>query len=135
MYSTGTTPRSNGPAVTSLVTGLLGWLVYILGFFLDALVGAATAGIGTLCLAPLDCVPPILWLVAIVTGHIALTRVRHAGAGGRQQAITGLVAGYLGLGILLALTLLIVFLLVSGVGLGWLAHYLPITLPGNKVSF
>jgi len=127
--------RSNNPAVTSLVAGLVGWLVYIFGFFLDALVGAATAGIGALCLWPLDCVPPILWLVAILSGHAALRRVARQGAPGRGLAVTGLIAGYLGWGLLVGLAVLVVVLVVSGLGLGWLTRFIHIPLPVHQATY
>jgi hypothetical protein len=121
----GGNPTNNRNALTGMLCGLGGWLFYILGFCLDAVVGAATAGLGAICLFPLDFVPPLLWLLAVIYGHLALSQIRHTGAGGRGQAVTGLVSGYLGLGILVLFVIAIIFILVTGFGAAWLTKIVP----------
>jgi hypothetical protein len=120
--------------MTSLWLGLGGWIMVVLGMCLDATVGAALAaftfGLGALCLAPLDFVPPFLWLAAILNGHRALHEIKATGQAGRGAAITGLVAGYLGLGTLVLGILAVVLLVLTGIGMVWwtrLAPYLPQT--------
>lgn len=71
-------PRPNsGLAITSLVFGLIGvvlsWLV----------------------------IPAIASIVAVITGHMALRQIRNNPVlGGRGMAITGLITGYIGIGII-----------------------------------
>jgi glycerol-3-phosphate acyltransferase PlsY len=120
---------TNRSAIASLVCGLAGWLVLVLSSLLDAVIGAVTFGLGALCLWPLDFVPPILWLTAVITGHIALRRIKQTGGRGRSLAIGGLVIGYVSLGFLVALVVLIIFLLVSGIGLAWLTRFFPLLQP------
>jgi hypothetical protein len=122
---------TNRSAITSLVCSLSGWLVIILSTLLDALIGAVTFGLGALCLWPLDFVPPILWLVAVITGHVALGRIKRTGAPGRGLAIAGLVIGYASLGFLVALAILAIFLLASGLGLAWLTKLFPLLQQQN----
>ena len=45
-------------------------------------------------------------LVAVITGHIALSQIKRTGEKGRGLAIAGLVLGYLGIlaGIIVAIT-------------------------------
>ena len=129
------TQATNRPAITSLVCSLSGWLVYILSFLLDAVVGAVTFGLGALCLWPLDFIPPILWLAAVVAGHVALRRIKQGGTGGRGLAIAGLITGYAGLALLVAIVLLVIFLLVSGIGLAWLTKLFSIFQQPNYKSY
>lgn len=115
--------------MASLWFGLGGWLMVLLGMCLDATVGAALAaftfGLGALCLVPLDFIPPLLWLAGILAGHRALREIHATGQAGREVAITGLVAGYLGMGTVVLVILAVVLLLMTGIGLAWLTRWIP----------
>ena len=119
----------NRKATASLWFGLGGWLMVFLGMCLDATVGAALAaftfGLGALCLAPLDFIPPLLWIASILAGHRALHEIKTTGEAGRGAAIAGLVTGYLGLGTGLLVILAIVLLVFMGIGMAWWTHLVP----------
>ncbi|MCP4537972.1 MAG: DUF4190 domain-containing protein [Chloroflexi bacterium] len=118
-------PQNNQMALVSIIAGLGGWLFIILfmclSFVIGAL-GALTFGFGSilgLCLIPVQCLIPIAWIVGIVTGHMALKQIKDGGdvEGGRGMAITGLISGYLGLGIICLLLLVFVVLIATGVSI------------------
>lgn len=78
-------PEAPGLAIASLVTGIAGLvLVMCLWFF------------------------PVLPILGIVFGHVSLARINREGLPGRGMAITGLVTGYVGLGIGLLILVLII---------------------------
>ena len=87
--------KSNGLAITALICGIAGvalfWLAYIVLPFLAA-------------------------VTAIITGHLALGRIKRDPAlGGKGIAITGLVLGYVGA--VINLIIGIGFLLLIGYGI------------------
>lgn len=83
-------PRPNsGQAITSLICGLAGLLLFWL------------------------VVPVAASIVAVITGHMALKQIkRNPVLGGRGMAITGLITGYIGVGIVVAEILFFVLSLV-----------------------
>ena len=59
-------------------------------------------------------------LVAIITGHIALSQIKRTGEGGRGLALAGLVLGYIGLVLglfLFVLALIFPFLFLEAFGM------------------
>lgn len=78
-------PATNTLAIVSLVGGLAAWMPF-------PIFGA---------------------LVAVVTGHLALSQIRRTGEEGRELALAGLVLGYAHLA-LTALVLLVLALVFSG---------------------
>ena len=120
---------SNRLATTSLILGLIGWLLYVLQWCFDLTLGLvlafATAGAGAVCSSVLDVLPFLLWLTGIITGHIALAQVRRSGEGERGRAIAGLVLGYSGVFFMVILVILILALVVAGIGTAGLRHFLP----------
>ncbi|WP_198147869.1 DUF4190 domain-containing protein [Microbacterium sp. XT11] len=68
-------------------------------------------------------VPVIASIVAVVTGHMAMKQTKNNPAiGGRGMAIAGLITGYFGIGLLLALILIVVvtFLFIGAVSVPFL---------------
>jgi hypothetical protein len=122
-------PVADKFAMASLTLGILGWTVYLLQWCFDLTIGlllaAVSAGSSTICASVLDFLPLVLWLVGIVTGHVALGQIKHTGAPGRRQAVWGLVLGYIGLFFTILLIVLIVTLIASGIGAGVLDKILP----------
>ena len=125
-------PQNNRMALVSIITGLGGWLVAILficlSFAIGAL-GALTFGLGailSICLIPVQCLIPIAWIVGIVTGHVAFKQIKDSGdvEGGRGMAIAGLISGYLGMGIICLLLLVLIVLIAAGVSLPFLEEIL-----------
>ena len=81
-------PRDSSLAIVSMITGIACW-------FIIPLVGA---------------------LVSVITGHLAFKEI-HSGRGiitGKGKATTGLILGYLQLGIFLQAFSVVIFLVLSG---------------------
>ncbi len=53
---------------------------------------------------------PVMPILAVVFGHIALSQIRKQGTAGRGMALAGLITGYLGL----ALTVVMIILMIVG---------------------
>lgn len=77
--------KAPGLAIASMVVGISGLvLVLCLWFF------------------------PVLPILGIVFGHVSLSTINRDGTPGRGMAITGLVTGYVGLGIGLLVLVLVI---------------------------
>ena len=76
-------------------------------------------GVGLICLIPLGLVPYLGWIPAVVTGHMAIKQLNEEGnrERGRGMALTGLISGYLALGLTLVSCLLLVVLIFAGVSI------------------
>ncbi|WP_251440178.1 MULTISPECIES: DUF4190 domain-containing protein [unclassified Microbacterium] len=90
--------KSNGLAITALICGIAGvvlfWLAYIVLPFLAA-------------------------VTAIITGHMALGRVKRDPAlGGKGIALTGVILGYVGAGLNLIIGIGFLMLIVYGISQG-----------------
>lgn len=109
---------TNLMAVTSMLTGLGGWLLWALLLCFNATIGTlvavATLGLGLLCLLPIAFIPDFLWIAAVVTGHTALRQLERSGENGHGMAKTGLISGYIGLGLTLLGCLAIAIILATG---------------------
>jgi len=99
--------KTNTNATVSMIAGIVGWVLVAvtacLNFGILPLFTAATMGAGALtyiCGIPLGCLSPIAWLVAVITGHIAKSKIKQTGEGGSGKATAGLVMGYIGLGLI-----------------------------------
>ena len=112
-------PKTNGSAIASMVLGIVSWILYIALWCFNSTIGAFltvfTYGAGLLCLLPLSCISPLLWLIGIITGHVGLSQVKRTGESGRAMAVTGLVLNYLGLGLIVGGTLVVLILVLTGV--------------------
>jgi hypothetical protein len=109
----------NKNAQYSMYFGLGGWLVWAITFCLNLVVGLATLGIGTICLIPLAIIPYLGWIPAVYTGHKALREIQESEGveQGRGMAITGLVSGYIALGLTVLLCLVTGIMAATGVSL------------------
>ena len=120
---------SNKLATTSLTLGILGWVFYILQWCFDLTVGlllaAVTGGSSALCSTVLDFLPFVLWLIGIVTGHAALSQIKHSPAHGRGRAVWGLILNYSGMFFIVLFIVVIAILIATGVGVGVLDKILP----------
>jgi len=107
---------TNKMALTSMLTGLGSWLIWLIVACSSFTIGMATLGLALACLAPLGLMPYIGWVVAVVTGHIAIKQLKEGGdiERGRGMALTGLISGYSALGLTVILLLLA---LVAGVSI------------------
>ena len=122
-------PFTSKLARTSLTLGILGWILYFLQWCFDLTLGLllafATAGSSAICSTVLDFLPFVLWLIGILTGHVALGQIKQTGLTGRRQAAWGLVLSYTGMFFTILLIAIIVALVTLGVGVGILDKLLP----------
>lgn len=116
-------------ARSSLILGIIGWILYLLQWCFDLTLGlilaAFTAGSSAVCSTVLDFLPFVVWLTGILTGHVALGQIQRTGLPGRRHATWGLVLSYTGMFFTLLLIAALVALIVLGVGSGILGIYLP----------
>jgi hypothetical protein len=111
-----------------MIMGIAGWLFYIGMWCFNLLIGwavvIASYGVGLLCLMPLLCLSPLLWLVGVITGHIAKAQIRERGESGEGMATTGLILGYTGLILnLLGVAAVLILTALGIISLGALAPY------------
>jgi len=114
--------KTNGMAIVSLVAGILAWIITIIllciNFGIMPVFTVATFGLGGmfyLCTAAPGCISMIGWLVAIIAGHAAKSQIKQTGDRGEGAATSGLIMGYIGLGLMVLSICLIVILLIAGV--------------------
>lgn len=112
---------NNSKAIVSMVFGIIGWVIQFMFIAFNLTFGAlltlATLGLSLLCLIPVTCVPPILWIVSIITGHTALSEIKSNNSGGRGMAMAGLIMGYLGIGMILLGIIIVVIIIIIGGGI------------------
>jgi hypothetical protein len=120
---------NKGLATTSLILGLVGWAIYILQWCFDLtfglLLAGVTAGASAICSTVFDVLPFMLWLVGIVTGHIALSQIKQGIGTGHGRAVWGLFLNYFGLFFVIIITICILLLIGAGIGVGVLDKVLP----------
>ena len=97
-------PPTNDMALVSLLTGLGGWVVVVLGFC------SAGSAFAICCLG----IALLSWIAALFSGSFALREIAERGDNGRKLALWGLGSGAVGAG--LAVTL-VILLLLSAMGL------------------
>jgi len=119
--STQMSPVNNSASMASLVSGIAGWVIFLINVCVNLVLVPAltviTLGIGALlylCILPLTCISPIAWIIAVVTGHVGMSQTKAAGQQGNSKATAGLILGYLGL----AFVVLSICLIVVAVGTG-----------------
>ena len=123
----GTETKKNGLAITSMVMGIIGWVLALIGLCVNfVLVPAATAitiGWGAflyLCTCVPIAIPPIFWIIGLVTGYVGRTQINETGASGMGMAKAGIIMAYVGLGLGILSTCVIVILLITGASLPFL---------------
>src|SRR6478735_12833830 len=84
-------PPTNGLAITSMILGIVAVVIGV--WALVPVLGLVAAVLGF--------VPAVM---AVILGHIGMTRSRQMNDIGRGQAMTGLVTGYIALGIIVLTT-------------------------------
>lgn len=117
---------NNRMALWSMIVGLASWLLNFLmlcfNFVIGPLIGVATMGLGLLCVIPIGLIgilSPIGWVVSIILGHIAIRQLKEGDGteGGRGMALTGLISGYIGVGLMALSCLAAILFAVFGGGL------------------
>jgi hypothetical protein len=128
MQAMESSPLSNKLATTSLTLAIVAWILYIgqwcFDFTIGLLLAIGTGGTSAICSSVLDFLPFVLWLAAIISGHISLGQIKRTKARGKSTAIGGLVLSYFGLFFIAILVTLMIILIITGVGTGWLERFL-----------
>ena len=119
--------KKNGMAITSMVMGIIGWALALIGLCVNfVLVPAATAitvGWGAflyICTCVPIAIPPIFWIIGLVTGYVGRNQLKESGAPGMGMAKSGIIMAYVGLGLGILSTCVIAILLVTGASLPFL---------------
>jgi hypothetical protein len=112
--------KTNGLAITSLVIGILAWVLAIglacLNWVILPVITVATMGVGGIlyvCTLAVGCLSPLGWLIGTFTGYIAKNQIKQSGGEGAGMANAGFITNAIGLG-------LTILLLCAGVVLGLL---------------
>jgi len=110
--------NTNGLAVTSLVVGILAWVLALalacLNWVILPLITVATMGVGGIlyiCTLAIGCLSPLGWLIGTITGYIAKNQIKQSGGEGSGMANAGFIMNAIGLG-------LTVLLVIAGIVLG-----------------
>jgi hypothetical protein len=106
-------------ALTSLIAGIVAWVLCVLVLCFNASLGWLTFGLTSLC----GLLPIIPWGIGVVTGHMGLSQISRTGESGKGMAIGGLLMSYLGLALIACAVLVVagsalVLLATSGPGGG-----------------
>ncbi len=102
----GATGAKNQLALVSMITGIAGLLfVTVLAWLFNSFTDSIGGVISLLSLP--------LAITAIVTGHIALGKIKRTGEQGKGMAITGVVTGYVTIGWWIFSILLVAILFAS----------------------
>lgn len=101
---------TNGLAVTSLVVGILAWVLAIalacLNFVILPVVTVATMGVGGIlyfCTLAVGCLSPLGWLIGTITGYVAKNQIRQSDGEGAGMANAGFIMNVIGLGLTILL--------------------------------
>jgi hypothetical protein len=101
VYSPTPVVPNNRQATTSLTSGIIAWVLWLLficfNWSIGFVMGAFTGGITSILCGIASYAPVIPWIIAIVTGHIGLSQIARTNEGGKGMAVAGLIMGYVGL--------------------------------------
>lgn len=102
--------KTNGLAVTSLVLGILSWVLAIalacLNWVILPVITVATMGVGGIlyvCTLAVGCLSPLGWLIGTITGYVAKNQIRQSGEEGAGMANAGFIMNVIGLGLTILL--------------------------------
>lgn len=116
-----TAGKTNGMAITSLIAGILSWVLALilacLNWVIVPLFALATMGVGLmlyLCTAAIGCLSPLGWIVGAVTGYMAKNQIKQSGEGGEGIANAGFIMSLVGLGITILGVCIVGILAIAG---------------------
>jgi hypothetical protein len=123
----GVTQPTNGMAITSLIIGIISWLLFLIllciNYVLLPIFAVITMGAGAIfyifTLAA-GCISPIGWLIGSIFGYKARSQIRHTRQNGTGMANAGLIINGIGLGLTIASICGIVIYTIAVGGLGFL---------------
>jgi len=117
----GMEPKNNGMAITSMVMGIIGWVLALIGICINFVIVPATAALtmgGGALLYICTCVPvlipPIFWIIGLVTGYVGRNQINDTGAGGMGMAKAGIIMAYVGLVLGILSICVMIILLITG---------------------
>lgn len=122
--------KTNGLAITSLVLGILSWLLAFslacLNWVILPVFTLATLGLGSvlyLCSCAVGVISPLGWLLGALFGFLAKNQIRNTGDNGAGMAQAGFILNLVGL-ILTVLGLCgAAVILLAGGGTGLLNYF------------
>lgn len=133
----GMEPKNNGMAITSMVMGILGWVFALTGLCINFVIVPATTAITMgwgaflyICTCIPVAIPPLFWIVGLVTGYVGRNQINDTGAGGMGMAKAGIIMAYIGLGLGILSVCVITILFLTGASLPFLEG-----LPGLDMQF
>jgi len=126
----GQTGQTNGLAITSLVLGILSWVLALalacLNWVILPLITVATMGAGGLlyiCTFAVGCLSPLGWLIGVITGYTAKNQIKQTGMDGAGMANAGFIMNAIGLGLtILGICGIVIYTIAVG-GLGALDQF------------
>jgi hypothetical protein len=123
----GTEIKNNGLAITSMVMGILGWVFAMTGLCINLVIVPATTAITMgwgaflyICTCIPIVIPPLFWIIGLVTGYVGRNQINDTGAGGMGMAKAGIIMAYVGLGLGILSICVITILLITGASLPFL---------------
>jgi hypothetical protein len=103
-----TAGKSNGLAVTSLIIGIISWLLFIvllcLNYVILPLLTVATMGVGAIfyvCTLSVGCMSPLGWLIGAILGYVAKNQIKQTGGENAGMANVGFIMNAIGLGLII----------------------------------
>jgi len=122
-----TAGKTNGLAVTSLVIGIISWLLFIvllcLNYVILPLLTVATMGLGAIfyiCTLSVGCLSPLGWLIGTILGYVAKNQIKQTSDGNPGMANAGFIMNATGLGLtILGICGIVVYAIAVG-GFGFL---------------
>ena len=114
--------QTNGLAVTSLVVGILSWVLAIalacLNWVILPIFTIATMGVGGflyICTLAVGCLSPLGWLIGTILGYIAKNQVREDRYGNPGIANAGFIVNAIGLGLtILGICVILIYSIAVG---------------------
>jgi hypothetical protein len=130
----GQTPANstNASGILSFTCAIFGWVFFLILmcvlFVLLPLGTLATLGMGIvlyLCVLPAVCLPPLVWLIGIITGHLSVSQSKAVGLTPTGLSKAGLVMNYIGMGFIVLGICAMIVLVIAGASIPAL-EYLPV---------
>jgi len=118
---------TNGMAITSLIIGIISWLLFLIllciNYVLLPVFAVVTMGAGAIFYIftlTAGCISPIGWLLGCIFGYRARSQINRGGQEGKGMANAGLIINGIGLGLTIISICGIVMYIIAVGGVGFL---------------